>query len=89
MKHSMSLQNIIMALHDYWNRHGCLLMNPYDVESLSLKLRVHQFRAENQEDQELKQNELNVVIDCCRKILDETPDNFQVRDLITELESQS
>ena len=41
------------------------------------------------EDQELKQNELNVVIDCCRKILDETPDNFQVRDLITELESQS
>ncbi len=66
-----------------------LEMNPYDVESLSLKLRVHQFRAENQEDQELKQNELNVVIDCCRKILDETPDNFQVRDLITELESQS
>ena len=66
-----------------------LEMNPYDVESLSLKLRVYQFRAENQEDQELKQNELNVVIDCCRKILDETPDNFQVRDLITELESQS
>ena len=33
MKHSMSLQNIIMALHDYWNRHGCLLMNPYDVET--------------------------------------------------------
>ncbi|MEE3123530.1 MAG: glycine--tRNA ligase subunit alpha, partial [SAR324 cluster bacterium] len=29
----MSLQNIIMALHDYWNRHGCLLMNPYDVET--------------------------------------------------------
>ena len=74
------------TLH-YINR--VLEMNPYDVESLSLKLRVHQFRAENQEDQELKQNELNVVIDCCRKILDETPDNFQVRDLITELESQS
>ena len=33
MKHSMSLQNIIMALHEYWNRHGCLLMNPYDVET--------------------------------------------------------
>ena len=74
------------TLH-YINR--VLEMNPYDVESLSLKLRVYQFRAENQEDQELKQNELNVVIDCCRKILDETPDNFQVRDLITELESQS
>ena len=74
------------TLH-YINR--VLEMNPYDVESLSLKLRVYQFRAENQEDQELKQNELNVAIDCCRKILDETPDNFQVRDLITELESQS
>ena len=22
-----------MSLHDYWNRHGCLLMNPYDVET--------------------------------------------------------
>jgi len=27
------LQDIIMSLHDYWNRHGCLLMNPYDVET--------------------------------------------------------
>ena len=62
-------------------------MNPYDVESLSLKLRVHQFLAEQQEDEESKQNELNIVIDCCRKILDEAPDNFEVRDLITELES--
>ena len=66
-----------------------LEMNPYDDVSWSLNLRVFHCRAENQEDQELKQNELNVVIDCCRKILDETPDNFQVRDLITELESQS
>ena len=64
-----------------------LEMNPYDVESLSLKLRVHQFLAEQQEDEESKQNELNIVIDCCRKILDEAPDNFEVRDLITELES--
>ena len=64
-----------------------LEMNPYDVESLSLKLRVHQFLAEQQEDEESKQNELNIVIDCCRKILDVAPDNFQVRDLITELES--
>ena len=64
-----------------------LEMNPYDVESLSLKLRDHQFLAEQQEDEESKQNELNIVIDCCRKILDEAPDNFEVRDLITELES--
>jgi len=55
-----------------------LEINPYDVESLSLKLRVHQFLKEN-----------DVVIDCCRKILDVAPDNFEVRDLITELESQS
>ena len=64
-----------------------LEINPYDVESLSLKLRVHQFLAEQQDDEESKQNELNIVIDCCRKILDEAPDNFEVRDLITELES--
>ena len=55
-----------------------LEINPYDVESLSLKLRVHQFLKEN-----------DIVIDCCRKILDIAPDNFEVRDLITELESQS
>ncbi len=66
-----------------------LEINPYDIESLSLKLRVHQFLAENQEDEESKKNELNIVIDCCRRILDEAPDNFEVRDLITELESQS
>jgi len=55
-----------------------LEINPYDVESLSLKLRVHQFLKEN-----------DIVIDCCKKILDVAPDNFEVRDLITELESQS
>jgi len=63
------------ALH-YIDR--VLEINPYDVETLSLKLRVHQFLKEN-----------DVVIDCCRKILDVAPDNFEVRDLITELESQS
>ena len=46
------------------------------MESLSLKLRVHQFLKEN-----------DIVIDCCKKILDVAPDNFEVRDLITELES--
>ena len=64
-----------------------LEINPYDVETLSLKLRVHQYLAEKEDNQELKQNELDVVIDCCRKILDVAPDNFEVRDLITELES--
>ena len=33
MKKSLTLQDIIMSLHEYWNRHGCLLMNPYDVET--------------------------------------------------------
>ena len=54
-----------------------LEIHPYDVESLSLKLRVHQFLKED-----------DVVIDCCRKILEVSPDNFEVRDLISELESK-
>ena len=54
-----------------------LEIHPYDVESLSLKLRVYQY---------LKQDD--VVIDCCKKILDVAPDNFEVRDLITELENK-
>ena len=54
-----------------------LEINPNDVESLSLKLRVHQFLKED-----------DVVIDCCRKILQVAPDNFEVRDLISELESK-
>ena len=54
-----------------------LEINPYDVESLSLKLRVHQFLKED-----------DVVIDCCRKILEVAPDNFEVRELISELESK-
>ena len=54
-----------------------LEINPNDVESLSLKLRVHQFLKED-----------DVVIDCCRKILEVAQDNFEVRDLISELESK-
>ncbi|MBF0279342.1 MAG: glycine--tRNA ligase subunit alpha [SAR324 cluster bacterium] len=27
-----SLQDIIIALHQFWARQGCILMNPYDVE---------------------------------------------------------
>ena len=65
-----------------------LEINPYDVESFSLKLRVHQFLAENQDVQELKKMNLMLLL-IALKFVDETPDNFQVRDLITELESQS
>ena len=54
-----------------------LEINPYDVESLSLKLRVYQYLKDD-----------DVVIDCCKKILDVAPDNFEVRDLITELENK-
>jgi tetratricopeptide (TPR) repeat protein len=53
-----------------------LKIHPFDVESLSIKLRVHQY---------LEQND--IVIDCCKKILEVAPDNFEVRDLISELES--
>ena len=52
-----------------------LEINEYDVESLSLKLRVHEY---------LKENDL--VINCCKKILKVDPDNFEVRDVLDELE---
>jgi glycyl-tRNA synthetase alpha chain len=28
-----TLQDIIMTLHQFWNEQGCLLMNPYDIET--------------------------------------------------------
>ena len=52
-----------------------LEINVYDVESLSLKLRVHQHLQEN-----------DVVMDCCKKILKVDSDNFEVRDILDELE---
>ena len=52
-----------------------LEINEYDVESLSLKLRVHEYLKEN-----------DVVIDCCKKILKVDPDNFEVRDILDGLE---
>ena len=52
-----------------------LEINEYDVESLSLKLRVHEY---------LKKND--VVINCCKKILKVDSDNFEVRDILDELE---
>ena len=27
-----SFQSLILTLHDYWSRHGCLILQPYDVE---------------------------------------------------------
>jgi glycyl-tRNA synthetase alpha chain len=28
----LSFQGLILALHDYWSRQGCLILQPYDVE---------------------------------------------------------
>ncbi|MEK9565434.1 MAG: glycine--tRNA ligase subunit alpha, partial [Deltaproteobacteria bacterium] len=33
MKKAPTLQDIIMTLHQFWNEQGCLLMNPYDIET--------------------------------------------------------
>ena len=33
MKSSNTIQYIIMQLNEYWNSQGCILMNPYDVET--------------------------------------------------------
>ena len=52
-----------------------LEINEYDVEALSLKLRIHQY---------LKKND--VVIDCCKKILKVDSDNFEVKDILEGLE---
>ena len=60
------------TLH-YINR--LLEINEYDVEALSLKLRVHQYRKEN-----------DIVIDCCKKILKVDSDNFEVRDILDGME---
>ena len=66
------LKDVKNTLH-YIDR--VLEINVYDVESLSLKLRVHQHLQEN-----------DVVIDCCKKILKVDSDNFEVRDILDELE---
>jgi len=60
------------SLH-YINR--VLEINEYDVETLSLKLRIYQF---------LKNDE--IVIDCCKKILKVDSDNFEVREILESLE---
>ena len=65
------LKDVKNTLH-YIDR--VLEINEYDVESLSLKLRVHQYLKEN-----------DIVINCCKKILKVDSDNFEVRDILDEL----
>ena len=60
------------TLH-YINR--VLEINEYDIEALSLKLRVYQYLKDN-----------TTVIDCCRKILKVDSDNYEVRELLEDLE---
>lgn len=33
MNSSHTIQEIILLLNDFWNKQGCILMNPYDVET--------------------------------------------------------
>jgi len=33
MNSSHTIQEIILILNDFWNKQGCILMNPYDVET--------------------------------------------------------
>ena len=33
MNSSSTIQEIILILNDFWNKQGCILMNPYDVET--------------------------------------------------------
>ena len=28
----LSFQNLILTLHDYWSRQGCVILQPYDIE---------------------------------------------------------
>ncbi|NNL59262.1 MAG: tetratricopeptide repeat protein [Nitrosopumilus sp.] len=51
-------------------------LNPKDVENLTLKTNVH--LALEQKDE---------AIDCCKKILELDPKNFEAADLLEELES--
>ena len=66
------LEDPKMTLH-YVNR--VLEINEHDVDALSLKLRVHQHLKEN-----------DIVIECCKKILSVNSDNYEVKDILNELE---
>ncbi|MES2020781.1 MAG: glycine--tRNA ligase subunit alpha, partial [Pseudomonadota bacterium] len=28
----LSFQRMILTLHEYWSQHGCLILQPYDME---------------------------------------------------------
>ena len=66
------LEDPKMTLH-YIDR--VLEISEYDVEALSLKLRVHQHLKEN-----------DIAIECCKKILSVNSDNYEVKDVLNELE---
>ena len=50
-------------------------IDEYDLEALSLKLRVYQFLKEDDK-----------VIDCCKKILKIDSENYEVKDILDQLE---
>ena len=52
-------------------------IDEYDIEALSLKLRIYQFLKEDDK-----------VIDCCKKILKIDSDAYQVRDILNKLEGK-
>jgi len=52
-----------------------LEIDEFDVEALSLKLRIHEFLNEDEK-----------VKDCCRKILSVDDENHEVKDILNQLE---
>ena len=52
-----------------------LNIDEYDIEALSLKLRVYQFLKDD-----------DTVIDCCKKILSVDSENHEVKDILDQLE---
>ena len=50
-------------------------IDEFDVEALSIKLRVYQFLKDDDK-----------VIDCCKKILSVDNENHQVKDILNQLE---
>ena len=50
-------------------------IDEYDIEALSLKLRIYQFLKEDDK-----------VIDCCKKILKIDYENYEVKDILDQLE---
>ena len=52
-----------------------LEIDEYDIEALSLKLRIYQFLKEDDK-----------VIDCCKKILKIDYENYEVKDILDQLE---